>query len=794
MGYAHKLAPLSEKTKLKNEAKPLETFYVTDIESFKWINLVTVMVTDGDGLWDFSVTKEMLERLGHEKAAEEALERYFEFLLSDCHDKTIYAHFGGKFDFLFFLNYLLFRPETFRVENMIPRGSGILCFDVIVELGRTSVFRHAKKKIAKEEVTLTFKDSSAFLPFALKSITKNFKVKSMKMDWDHSKTLPYATPELLEYCGVDCLGLHQSIEKYFSWPIIKRAGAAATIAGQAMRVLRTMIDVEIYSLSPLVDAFVRGAYFGGRTEIFKPLFGTDTTYDDLKKRPLPKRSIRTGLWLIPASNRVFELHHGLWVEVVRRKYKRSSARISLKGLKARKARVAAPRLRCVDVNSLYPTVMREPPKVGNIPQEYPARFKYMTYDYEPDALGFYDAEVEVPEDMYVPPLGVVWEVDGQKKFIFPTGRFKGRWSTLELEYAKSVGVKVLRTGEGAIFESGGNFFRDYVDELYAIRERSKKEGNGVDNVLAKLLLNSCYGRFGLRVDREGLEVDIGQEGFSETEDKKGFIVEAADGRKMRLGRVPKHLETFNNVAVAAWVTTCARVFMHMKIMESGSALFYMDTDSMFEPAAHKDSKWLTTSRGDESGLGGLKIEYECKTACFLLPKTYVVQGGFTKKSKYMPEEQMTGERLAALLHTTLASLKEKNPTIEDWSCVPEGKEIEFESDRKVTMKGFDSKKTSRFTTEDFVSAMEGELRLKVKMPSKFATFKTALGRGKILTMLPESLREIQSLYDKRIVVKLPDGRYDTKPHKIVDNQPIVTKAYEKWMNEAAVGMMNDPSF
>lgn len=746
MGFAHKLAPLSEKTLSKNECKPLETFWVADIESFEWIHLVTVMCTNGDALWDFSVTRENYEKKGHELAAQEVLERFFEFLLGDGKNKTIYAHFGGKFDFLFFLNFLLFRPETFRVESMIPRGSGLLCFDVYVELGND------------KKVKLTFRDSSAFLPFSLKSITKNFKVESMKMDWDHSKTLPYATPKLIEYCGVDCLGLHQSIEKYFSWPIIKRAGAASTIAGQAMRVLRTMIDVEIYSLTPLVDQFVRGAYFGGRTEIFKPLFGTEHGYDDVVKRRLPKRFDRKGLWVIS--------------KVPRR------ARTSLRGLKRRswarpKTRLRPPMLCCVDVNSLYPTVMRDPPKVGNIPQEYPARFKYMTHEYEPDSLGFYDAEVEVPPDMYVPPLGVVWKVDGHSKFIFPAGRFTGRWSTLELEYAKSVGVKVLRTGEGAIFDSGGNFFKRYVDELYEIREQSKKDS--VDNVLAKLLLNSCYGRFGLRVDREGLVVDVGQDGLSETEDKKGFVLEQGD-KKMRLGRVPNHLETFNNVAVAAWVTSSARVFMHRSIMRAGgNALFYMDTDSMFEPKPHKDSKWRTVKRADEKGLGGLKIEYECKTACFMLPKTYVVQGGIMKKLNYMTEEEISGRELAKQLRCDYADLRKKNPQIENWKRIPAGKILEFEADRKITMKGFDAKKTSRFTAEDFVSAMEGELRLRVKSAPKFATFKTALGRGKILTMLPESPREIQSLYDKRVIVKLGDGRYDTRPHVIVNGQPIVTK-------------------
>ena len=418
---------------------------------------------------------------------------------------------------------------------MIPRGSGLLCFDVKVEMGTGEI------------CTLTFHDSSALLPFSLKSITKNFGVESMKTDWNHATSLPYMTPSMSEYNKTDCLGLHQSITKYFNYPIIRRAGGAHTIAGQAMRVLRTKMDVEIFSLTPRIDRFVRKAYFGGRTEIFKPLF--------------------TG----PGS------------------------------------------IRCADVNSLYPTVMRNVPEVGQVPREYPAKFSHFDFNYRPDVIGFYEAEVEVPDDMYCPPLGVVWEIDGGHKFIFPTGRFKGYWSTLELEYAKTLGVKVIRTGQGAIFEGGGNFFRRYVDDLYEIRERSERES--VDNVIAKLLLNSCYGRFGLKVNRENLVVDEGQAGIQTGAGGDGFILENS-GSKIRLVKEPKVLNTFNNVAVSAWVTSASRVYMHRLYMKGLSELYYTDTDSLF----------TTAPFSDEKGLGGLKIEYEAAAACFFAPQN--LRGGW----------------------------------------------------------------------------------------------------------------------------------------------------------------------
>lgn len=668
-GYAMKLSPMSEKTISKNEMKPIAPFWVCDIESYQWINFVMIGLTNGETFQDFSVSKSEYEKwlkfkpilasggrcppgpftapimqpcfrrlppARPTKTIKPCMERFFEYLVSDGVDKQIYAHFGGKFDFQFLLDYLLWN-EDWRVENIIPRGSGILCFDASTEMGNGHT------------VKLRFNDSSAMLPFGLKSLTTNFKVESPKQDWDHLQTLPFATEALIKYCEFDCRGLHQVISKYHSWPLIKSAGSATTIASQAMRVLRTKMVANIWSLSRSTDEDVRKAYFGGRVEIFKPLFE------------------------------------------------------------------GPGKLRCYDVNSLYPTVMREVPRVGDIPDGYPTKFITNDFNYRPDSIGFYEAEVEVPDHMYVPPLGVNWLVDGETKFIFPTGRFKGVWSTLELEYARSIGVKILSTDQGTVFENGGNFFKQYVDDLYEIRENSERDS--VDNVIAKLLLNSCYGRFGIRIDRENLVVDPGFAGAREGRENDGYEIQC-NGRFKRFMRQEIELKTFNNVAVSAWVTSASRVFMHRKYMEDLENLYYTDTDSIFTTSKYKD----------EPGLGGMKLEYDCTSICFHLPKTYRAEG-------------INGDPLLS----------------------------------KVTMKGFERKKCGAFSREDFNAALEGDVRrLSVHQAPRFATFKTALGKGKLLTMLPGSFRQIRSMYDKRVTIKGSNQKYDTRPHKIKNGEPIVT--------------------
>lgn len=629
MARSFKLEPRSEEWIAKQMKKPGRRFAVYDVEGRNWIEHVMSGYYDG-------ITYRWFKHVG--EFASFLIEDWFErkSQIEEGNEKgvrlTIFSHFGGKYDFLFLLDYFLLSSD-WQIENMIPRGSGILSFDAVYEISED------------EKIIITFSDSSAMLPFGLKRLTESFGVETKKGEWDHSKTGPEATPELIEYNKADCIGLYQVIERYFNWPIIKRAGSSTTIAGQAMKVLQTTLKDPVHSLPPKIDEFVRRAYFGGRTEIFKPVF------------------------------------------------------------------LGPGKLTCADVNSLYPTVMREPPRVDGVGHGYPTKVKCIAYDYKPGDIGFFDAEVEVP-DMYVPPLGVVWSVDGGQKFIFPTGRFKGRWSTLELEYAKSVGVKVLRLGRGCLFENGGLIFSDYVNELYKIRENSPRDS--VDNVLSKLLLNSCYGRFGLRLDRTNLVIDDGRRaGVSE------YCLIGSGDREIRLMSEAKRLEAFTNVAVSAWVTSAARVFMHRKYMESPESLYYTDTDSIF----------TTASYPDEKGLGGLKREYDCESACFLLPKTYI----------------------ASHVDGT-----EKN---------------------KVTMKGFsrgrDGKKLAHFQMEDFLTALEGDLRLmRVTEAEKMATFKTALSKGKILSMLDERPKAIQSMYDKRVVEKIGNRRYDTRPHRIKDGEAI----------------------
>lgn len=554
-------------------------FAVVDIETMKWTKFIVLGFYDGLRYLEFR-----------------RLSKFFKFIADDTDvPQDIYAHFGGKFDFLFFIRELLKDVKTYKIVDLIPRGSSILCFRIECA-GRTFDFR----------------DSSALLPFSLKSITENFGTDTTKGDYDHSKTKGYSK-ELSDYLRRDCVGLYESLEKFFQWPLIKRAGPASTLASQAMRVFRTYLKNELYSPGNFANNFARHAYLGGRTEIFNPL---------CRKGPLYE----------------------------------------------------------YDVNSLYPFVMRD--------NFFPTGKVSTVFKYDEEKLGIYWCHVEAPE-MHIPALGII----SNSKYIFPTGNFTGHFTSAEIAYARGLGYKFkIRTG--IIFENKEKLFTDFINDLYSIRVTAQK--NSVSDIIAKLLMNSSYGRFGMNLLREniGFELKAGVTPYKIL--KLGKI-------NVQLYKEPTELQSFIHVAIAAFVTSYARIHMHRLMAPLGDTLYYTDTDSIFTTSQMETGK----------NLGDLKHEGTYDSAVFLLPKTYYALG--TKKNK-------------------------------------------------IAMKGFDKKKIQNFELDDFKNALEGDLRkFRIMNEPKFATLKQALAQNKIVTLTKKNEKQLKAVYDKRTIIKLKRGEFKTVP-------------------------------
>jgi DNA polymerase elongation subunit (family B) len=162
------------------------------------------------------------------------------------------------------------------------------------------------------------------------------------------------------------------------------------------------------------------------------------------------------------------------------------------------------------------------------------------------------------------------------------------------------------------------------------------------NYLAKILLNSLYGRFGMDDNFATVNI-IHKDYYSDFENK--FIDNILDTKDLG----DYKLITFNNIntlednnsthnvsiSIAASITAYARI--HMSIFKNNQdfILYYTDTDSAYT------NKALADYLVDNKKLGKLKLENICKKAIFLAPKVYCLEtldGKFIYKVKGLKHE------------------------------------------------------------------------------------------------------------------------------------------------------------
>lgn len=274
----------------------------------------------------------------------------------------------------------------------------------------------------------------------------------------------------------------------------------------------------------------------------------------------------------------------------------------------------------VDVNSLYPYVMKE-----NL---YPAGRAIKTGKYHNGKFGIYEVEVTAPE-MFLPIIGVKRD----KKLLFPTGVFNTTTTSIEIDYAKSKGYK-FKIIEGFYFSDKKDYFSDFITDLYKIRKDATK--NSINDTLAKLIMNSSYGKFNINIHKENLVFDNLSGG-------KHFRDIILGDKTIEIYTNPVELKTFVHSAIAAFILANARIHMHKLMEKYQDDLYYTDTDSLFLTNGHK------VKTGDK--LGQLKFVKTYDEACFLLPKTYIAENKDFKKIA------MKGFNSRKIKHFTVADFK-----------------------------------------------------------------------------------------------------------------------------------------
>ena len=158
---------------------------------------------------------------------------FFDFV---CTQRVIvYAHNGGKFDFMYLLQFF---PEDNEIKAQIING------------------RIVAVKIGECELV----DSFAAVPQSLGSIKKD-EIEYWKMEELHREKY---WDEIISYLKGDCVYLHELMTAYRL-----AAGTKKTIASNAITHAKKL-GIEPGKTNFRFDTLYRPFYFGGRTECFKP--------------------------------------------------------------------------------------------------------------------------------------------------------------------------------------------------------------------------------------------------------------------------------------------------------------------------------------------------------------------------------------------------------------------------------------------------------------------------------------------------------------------------------------------
>ncbi|GAI80337.1 unnamed protein product, partial [marine sediment metagenome] len=245
----------------------------------------------------------------------------------------------------------------------------------------------------------------------------------------------------------------------------------------------------------------------------------------------------------------------------------------------------------LDVNSLYPFVMRNNP--------YPVKYKQIKRNLTLQTLdALLQRKAAIAKVLIETDLPVYAVRRG--RCMFPVGRFWATLCTPELKYAlehnhiKQVDTCVLYKQE--------NIFRSYVDKFYTLRQDFKSAGVDEYEELCKKMLNSLYGKFGQKGENWSKIGDCPDE-----RDREELVFNMGGRRvtKLRylLGELfimTGHGESFDSFpAIAAHVTAYARMYLWFLMQQAGYGnYFYCDTDSLIvnEVALWTLKEWLHATK------------------------------------------------------------------------------------------------------------------------------------------------------------------------------------------------------
>ena len=607
----------------KKEAK------ISELNSFMTIDIETVLVDNkqtpylicgySDGIYIESRAV-ILQDLAIEAMFKEFIGKIIELK----HVKYVYAHNFSGFDGILLLKHLLNYGNDTNVEPLVFNNK-LMSVNLIQKINKPNVENDDAKKKKPETRTIVFKDSYLLLPMALRKLCDAFKVKTMKTNFPFNLTdinyngefpvLNYWTgisaekhlilrlqhgnkpwnfmEESSKYCKIDCKALFEILVEFNKLVFNEfslNVHGVLTLPALAMKIYKThfMPKDTLYQMLGPVEKDIRESYTGGAVDVYI----TNNTFDGNILNPKAK----------------------------------------------------AEKLYYYDVNSLYPTVMA----TMEMPVGKPILFQGDIRSVDPQAFGFFYCKITSPEYLEHPILQRRIKTKDGTRTIAGLGSWEGWIFSGEMDNAMKYGY-TFEILQGYKFGKA-NIFKEYVERLYKLR--LEYESGTPINLIAKLLMNSLYGKFGMKTEKtqvaclrkdesnnnEGLQtyIDRNKESIQDILEVGDFTIIVQNGVSMANFSQDTYHGLDVNIAVASAVTSGARVIMSKVKNNPDYVLYYTDTDS-----AVLNRPLPAEMVG--SALGQFKLEHVIKDAVFLAPKVYAfvaTDGTVVKKVKGVAKEHV----------------------------------------------------------------------------------------------------------------------------------------------------------
>jgi hypothetical protein len=211
-----------------------------------------------------------------------------------------------------------------------------------------------------------------------------------------------------------------------------------------------------------------------------------------------------------------------------------------------------------------------------------------------------DVDVRVPES-YLPPL----PRRAQGRVFFPTGRWSGWYTSVDIELLIREGGSIERVREVVTFESRDDLAL-YAMDLYA---RRKTATDSFEKIVYKYLLNSLYGKFGESEYKS--QVLVNPEVIDRVGDPENGIEPMSEMMPGVWRQETKVPVAHAHVPIAAFTVARARETLYDGLSKC-QEIYYTDTDSN------------VTTEGFESSndLGQWKLEDTLVRGYFAAPKVY----------------------------------------------------------------------------------------------------------------------------------------------------------------------------